>query len=155
MTQRDRLVLDCNVLFQAIISPGGPAGRLFALAVTGEIEIFTSAYLLDELHELTADQRIRSKYKLTPEVLDEFFIKLAAHSTFVTGVPSVFIYQRDPDDAHYVDLALAAQARLIVSRDKDLLDLRDLATTEGQKFSRQFPDLSILTPPEALTLLGR
>jgi predicted nucleic acid-binding protein len=30
---------------------------------------------------------------------------------------------RDPDDDHVIACALAAQARLIVSRDKDLLDL--------------------------------
>lgn len=52
-----------------------------------------------------------------------------------------------------VDLAIAVDAKLIVSRDKDLLSLRDPATIEGKDFMSRFPDLEILTPPEVLKLL--
>jgi predicted nucleic acid-binding protein len=69
-------------------------------------------------------------------------------------VPPIFEYPRDPDDAHYVDLAIAADAKLIVSRDNDLLSLRDPATVAGQDFLSRFPLLLILTPPEALRLLA-
>ena len=39
-------------------------------------------------------------------------------------VPSVFTLDRDPKDAKYVDLAIAARADFLVTRDNDLLDLR-------------------------------
>jgi predicted nucleic acid-binding protein len=53
---------------------------------------------------------------------------------------------RDPDDSHYVNLALAADAKLIVSRDRDLLDLMDNSIPEGLDFQGRFPSLRILDP---------
>ncbi|HMO86681.1 MAG TPA: putative toxin-antitoxin system toxin component, PIN family [Lacipirellulaceae bacterium] len=150
----ERVVFDCNVFFQAIISPGGPAGRLFALAVVRRVDLFVSEYVLTELRELTSEPKVGAKYRLTAEILDEFFEMLAMAAVLVETVPSVFAFPRDPDDAHYVDLAVAAGAKLIVSRDKDLLSLTDGATPEGRDFQTRFPDLAILTPSELLALLG-
>jgi predicted nucleic acid-binding protein len=65
-----------------------------------------------------------------------------------------FEFPRDPKDARYVDLALAAQAKLIVSRDLDLLFLGDPSTPEGRDFQARFPDVEILTPTELLRLLN-
>ena len=74
-------------------------------------------------------------------------------ATFVDVVPHVFDFPRDPKDAHYVDLAVAASAKLIVSRDKDLLSLADESTPEGQDFKARFPGIAILTPPAMLQML--
>lgn len=154
MSEPDRVVFDCNVYFQALISPTGPAGRLFALACMRRIELFVSEYVLGELRELTADERILKKYKLTQELLEEFFGRVASAAALVQSVPSVFDFPRDPDDAHYVDLAVVTGAKLIVSRDKDLLSLADAATPEGHDFQARFPGIAILTPSELLALLG-
>jgi predicted nucleic acid-binding protein len=48
---------------------------------------------------------------------------------------------------------VAANAKLIVSRDKDLLSLTDATTPEGQDFASRFPVISILTPSELLAML--
>jgi uncharacterized protein len=52
---------------------------------------------------------------------------LAGYRALVTIVRPAAIEPtvRDPDDDHVLACATAAQAQLIVSRDKDLLDLRD------------------------------
>lgn len=71
-------------------------------------------------------------------------------ATVVTTVPVVFEYERDPDDAHYVNLALAAGAELVVSRDRDLLDLMDAGRVEGASFRARFPGLRILDPVQFL-----
>lgn len=149
-----RVVFDCNVYFQAAISPAGPARRLLQLAIDGQATLFASQYVIDELACLTADIRIRNKYHLVEEELDEFFAMIRRHATFVEHVPAVFQFSRDPKDAHYVDLALAARAKLIVSRDKDLLSLRDATTAYGRNFIAQYPALEILTPPEAIERLA-
>ena len=150
-----RVVFDCNVYFQAAISPTGPARRLLQLAIDGQATLFASQYVVVELASLTADARIRNKYRLIEEELDEFFAMIRRHATFVEHVPAVFEFSRDPKDAHYVDLALAANAKLIVSRDKDLLSLRDATTDDGRNFIARFPALEILTPPEAIKGLER
>lgn len=49
MTAALRFVFDCSVLFQALISPTGPARRLLRTVSEGRTELFPSAYVLEEL----------------------------------------------------------------------------------------------------------
>ncbi len=97
---------------------------------------------------------ITLKFKFTSTRVAEFLESLIELATMAADVPHVFEFPRDPKDAHYVDLALAVDAKLIVSRDKDLLSLRDAATSEGRDFMSRYPALLILTPPEVLKLLA-
>jgi putative PIN family toxin of toxin-antitoxin system len=153
VSSAERVVFDCNVLIQALISKNGPAHRLFRLAVERRIELFTARYVLAELKAFTAAPRIRTKYRLDDAILNAFFDLIRLHTTLLTDVPRVFDFPRDPADAHYVDLAVAADANLIVSRDKDLLSLKRFDTREGAEFRKRFPGLQILTPPDALKML--
>jgi putative PIN family toxin of toxin-antitoxin system len=153
MNEPERVVFDCNVYFQAIISQRGPAYRVLLYVTEGRLALFVSEYVIEELQELTSDSRIATKYGLEKALLEAFFATIRQHATIVEGVPRVFEFARDPDDAHYVDLAVAAQAKLIVSRDRDLLSLNDVTTVEGQDFKRRFPELEILTPTELLKAL--
>ena len=73
----------------------------------------------------------------------EFRRLLSEMASLMDEVPHVFEFARDPQDAHYVDLAVAANAKLIVSRDKDLLSLRDATTTDGREFLNRFPMILI------------
>ena len=68
-------------------------------------------------------------------------------------VPHIFTLARDPDDSHYVNLALAFDAELIVSRDRDLLDLMNPTFQDGLDFHARFPGLRIFTPEELLRRL--
>lgn len=88
----------------------------------------------------------------TPSVAG-YIAQLRDIGTLVEDPPHVFDLPRDPDDELYVDLAVAAKASFIVSQDKDLLELRDRASERARDFLARFPDLSILTPPEALQLV--
>ena len=154
MTPPERVVFDCNVYFQALTSPLGPARRLWELAIAGRIKLFVSAYTLDELRSVATRPRILHNYGFKHSAVEEFIDDIRKSSTCLESIPHVFDFPRDPSDAHYVDLALAADAKLIVSRDKDLLSLRDPATVDGRDFLGRFPKLLILTPPEVLTLLA-
>lgn len=56
----------------------------------------------------------------------------------------------DPDDSAYVNLALKADARLIVSRDRHLLNLTDASRSDGKDFQARFPGFRIVDPVELL-----
>jgi putative PIN family toxin of toxin-antitoxin system len=148
-----RVVFDCNVFFQALTSPAGPAARLLELVATQDLALFVSAYALDELRDVSQRPHLVAKYRLDATIVEEFIADVRSFATWLDPVPHVFDFGRDPDDAHYVDLALAADAKLIVSRDRHLLDLRAGTTQESQDFQQRFPQLAILTPPEALALV--
>lgn len=81
---------------------------------------------------------------------DQMLDRLLTVAVMVNDVPEVFRYARDPDDAHYVNLAIAARARLIVSRDRDLLTLSDLSTPAGRDFAARFPSIDVVTPAALL-----
>ena len=78
--------------------------------------------------------------------MEKFFEAIEAAATLLNDFPEPFASQRDPDDAHDVNLAIAAQASLIVSRDRDLLDLMDASKADSADFRRLYPNLLILDP---------
>jgi uncharacterized protein len=144
----ERVVFDCTVFAQALINPRGPAGACVIAAQSGRLRLFISEYVLAEVRELPG--KLPPKLRVDAGRVEAFIFDLAKYSELIEAVPELFVYPRDPDDAHYVNLAMAAQARLIVSRDRDLLDLMDPATADARDFQARFPTLRVTDP---LTLL--
>ena len=68
----------------------------------------------------------------------------------VATVPHAIDLAADPDDAHYVNLAIAAGAEFVVSRDFQLLRLMDSGIEEGADFQRRFPHIRVVTPSRFL-----
>lgn len=104
--------------------------------------------MLLEIRELP--QKLSAKLGVKPERVARFLIDLAKYTEPVATIPAQFSYERDPDDAHYVNLAIATRATFLVARDKDLQDLMRI-----EDFRRRFPDLHIVTPPEFLREVSR
>lgn len=113
------VVFDCNVFVQALANPVGAAGRCVELALQGKVTLFISTQILDEIRRVVAYPKTRTKLKLRDDRIDALLENLPKAATLVLAVPETWTYERDPDDAHYVNLALTANARLVVSRDKD------------------------------------
>jgi len=130
-----RVVFDCNTLLQAFASPNGPAGKCVQLAINGDVSLFISSTVLDELRDVTSRPRLMAKLALVDKRVAEFVERLSIAATLLADFPEIFRYSRDPDDAHYVNLALAAGAKLVVSRDKDLLDLMTAVAPEALQLS--------------------
>jgi len=143
-----RVVYDCNIFVQALINPRGPAARCVEKARAGEVLLFVTAFILDEIRE--SHLKIPRKYGVTAEQTEALADALAVLANLLDDVPPTFVYERDPDDAHYVNVALAADARLVVSRDRDLLDLMDMTRPDAAQFRSRFPALRILEPVQFL-----
>ena len=74
---------------------------------------------------------------------------------FASEVPRVFHFDRDPKDEPYINLAIAANARFLVSRDNDILDLATNPGSDGERLRRMAPDLRILDPVAFLIEIRR
>ncbi|SRR6266516_3299756 len=148
-----KVVYDCNIFVQALINLNGPAARCVELAKAGSVLLFASPYVLAEVREIHLKTPV--KYGITAEQTDELARTIASFAILVTSVPEVYRHPFDPDDSHYVDLAVKADARLIVSRDGHLLMLADSGRKEGQDFQARFPALRILDPVQFLRELER
>jgi uncharacterized protein len=140
----EKVVFDCVVFAQALINPKGPAAACLALAQQGKVVVFVSDYVLQEIRELP--QKINPRFGVTPERVDGLIQELAKFARMVGQAAEVYVHPIDPDDSHYVNLALAAGAKLIASRDRHLLDLMDPAKPHAREFQSRFPSLLITTP---------
>lgn len=154
MSQADRVVYDCNIFVQALISPRGPAAVCVDLAIKQKVALFLSNAVIEEIRDVAQREPLFSRFRLTEKKVENFLAPILTNATMLDDYPHVFDYPRDPDDELYIDLAAACQAHLIASRDRDLLALNDISTVDGQRFRAQFPDLLILNPEQLLARIG-
>jgi putative PIN family toxin of toxin-antitoxin system len=138
------VVFDCVVFAQALINPDGPSGICVEHAMKGHIRLFVSDYVVEEIRQL--DGKLPAKYGVTSQQINDLADQVILFGTFVMDVPSVYVHTIDPDDSHYVDLAVATQSTFIVTRDRHLLNLVDLTRPESAEFTRRFPNIAIVAP---------
>ena len=150
MTRRDkpvRVVFDCLLFLQATANRKSPAASVLDLLDSGAIRLFVSRQILKEVRNVLNRPEVREKLPgITDAGVEVLFARLRKKAVLIREVPKVFDYPRDPKDEPYVNLALAAQATYLVSRDTDLLDLMRWDTEDGRDFQRRCRQLKILDP---------
>lgn len=139
-------VFDCNVFLQTMLSTRGAAHACWQRILAGEVQLFVCPGILDEMRDLPSKPKLRRFSYFTFEVVEEFIRKLLEVSTLVADPKPAFSYSRDPDDALYVDLAVVTGSLLVVSNDKDLLDLMNDDNVDGRQLRQKHPDFCALTP---------
>jgi predicted nucleic acid-binding protein len=73
-------------------------------------------------YEICPPKHIREKVPaLTDELPGRFLMALRKRATPIPGVPRLSVYERDPKDEPYINLAIAAGADYVASRDADIL----------------------------------
>jgi putative PIN family toxin of toxin-antitoxin system len=153
---RIRAVFDCMVFLQAAARRESPAGACLLLVELDAIELAMSQEIMAEVQDVLTRPRIRQRFPaLTDQIVDRFLAALEVRTAVVAKVPRVFHFERDPKDEPYINLAIAATASYLVSRDKDILDLADVSTPDGERLRNQAPELRILDPVRFLTEVRR
>jgi uncharacterized protein len=150
VSERVRAVFDCNVFLQAMLSARGPANACWQKVLAGEVALVISPYVLAEVRRLPYHRRLSRFSQFTFERVERFVEALLDAAELVDDPEPSFVYARDPQDAHYVDLAIASGAFLVVSNDRDLLDLMSDTNAEGTKLRAAHPAFQVLTPPDLL-----
>ncbi|MAT70840.1 MAG: putative toxin-antitoxin system toxin component, PIN family [Planctomycetaceae bacterium] len=155
MAGPERVVFDCNVFLQALISDQGPAAHCFEAAQTGHVTLYYSQEILAEFADVALRPKIVQRFGITAEAVELFTELIEGAGKLIESVPQVFHYERDPKDAHYVDLAVAILANLVVSRDRDLLALNDPEAPEREVLAQLGCDLVVVTPVGLLERLEK
>ena len=112
-----KLVVDTNVLVAGLVADG--LCRDILKRRLPACELFTSRALLDELAE-----KLKEKFGLDPGGLPLLKI-YAEEATVVKPKPLARPVCRDSDDDEVLATALAAEAEIILTGDKDLLVLKE------------------------------
>jgi putative PIN family toxin of toxin-antitoxin system len=118
-----RLVLDTNIVVAALLWAGLPR-RLLERAIDEEtLALYSTPTLIDELtHTLQYpkfSQRI-ARYATTPAALVARYTDLV---TLLSPLHVPRVIEQDADDDHVIAAAIAARAEILVSGDRELLDL--------------------------------
>lgn len=124
MGRLGRVVFDCNVVLQAAASI--TSASYACLKVCGEDagEIVWSDEVLNEYREVLSRPLVRRKMPAIADLAVEAILEfIQKHGSRIDPVPKIVAFARDPEDELYLNLAIAANADLLVSRDNDLLDL--------------------------------
>jgi putative PIN family toxin of toxin-antitoxin system len=141
-----KAVFDAMVFLPAVANPSGPSGACLAHVRLGTLALITSPETIAELRGLLARPNIRKKFPhLSRELADAFLAEVGRMSTSIDNVPRLFAYPRDPKDEPYINLAIAAGADYLTSRDNDLLDLM-----KDPDFTARFPDIRVVDPASLL-----
>lgn len=130
-----KIILDTNLLVAAMFNPRSAAARIVALVLEGKVDLLWHARLRDEACLITG--RIQRAVPRVSIDLDRLF--LDEHC--VREMPDLRGISADPDDDKFIACAVAGQAELIVSNDRDLLDLDS------------YQNIPIVTPSQAWKMI--
>ena len=132
-----RIVLDTNSLIQSI-PPASPFRRVWDSIESGENILCVTNEIIDEYAEVLyrlANPKVAADIIAT--IIDSRYVE------FVTPYYHFNLITADPDDNKFVDCAIAANARYIVTNDHHYDVLRQI----------QFPIVDIMALKDFLNLL--
>jgi uncharacterized protein len=119
VTPKERIVVDTNVLISRLLLPASVSGRALRRAVaTGQLVV--SEATMEELTTVLG----RPKFDPYLSIADrQEFIRLLGHIAEMIPVVRVVRACRDPRDDKFLEVAVNGRADLIVTGDRDLLEL--------------------------------
>jgi putative PIN family toxin of toxin-antitoxin system len=119
VTPRERIVVDTNVLISRLLVPASVSGRALRRAVDSG-QLVVSEATMEELATVLG----RPKFDPYLSIADrQQFIRLLGRIAEMTPVVRVVRACRDPRDDKFLEVAVNGRADLIVTGDRDLLEL--------------------------------
>lgn len=115
-----RIVLDTNVLMSGVFF-GGIPGRILAAWADGALELILSPDILEEYRRVGAELSIRHPER--SDTLTPILALIAMNATLVDAGQLRVSVSADPADDKFLAAAEMAGATVVVSGDRDLLDV--------------------------------
>lgn len=112
-----RVVFDTNILVSALVFPGGRGEAALLRVIEERDQLLLSRPILDELLGVLA-----AKFSRDAEELARIAVFLSENATTVRPRRRLRVVKDDPDN-RVLECAVAGRAEVIVTGDKELLDL--------------------------------
>jgi putative PIN family toxin of toxin-antitoxin system len=114
-----KVVIDTNIWVSALLNPFGYPSRIKKSFEKGVFQIVVSGPLLEELSDVLNRPRIREKYNVTPDDIEEILTLIEERSEHVLLSGDIEIC-RDKDDNLIIETAIKGKAVYLVTRDDDV-----------------------------------
>jgi putative PIN family toxin of toxin-antitoxin system len=142
------VVLDTNTLLRALADASSASADIVRACERRALLILLSKPVLDEYRDVLGEAEIAGRFPaITPEAVSRTLDVLRYVGDYVRNLRVRFRFNRDPDDATFMELAIAGGASHIISHDDDLRSLPTSRTDDGRRF-RRLPRTRVL---DALT----
>jgi uncharacterized protein len=147
-----KAVFDCNIFAQAMMNPIGPAGACVQAAFDGAVILYVADFVFSEIRAIPG-KPTPSRAGVTPQMAQKLIELLLIKAEFLSVFATLYVHPIDEDDSSYVNLALAAGAEFIVSRDRHLLNLGNPDKPWSAEFRARFPNMRVIAPEELLRVV--
>ncbi|MDI6770166.1 MAG: putative toxin-antitoxin system toxin component, PIN family [Anaerolineales bacterium] len=137
-----RAVLDANVIVSSVISKKGAPFQLIQAWTDFRFTLITSKSIIEEVQRVISEPRLKDKYRIANERIFRLVKTLRQNAVLVPGSADLRgAIPDDPSDEMFLTTAINAKAKIIVSGDKHLLNLKT------------FQGIAIMTPRQFLDQL--
>ena len=136
-----RATFDTNTVISGTLWLGSPHNLLKA-AEEDIIKLFTTSELLLELEEVLSRPKFKVRLEAANKTVRQIIEEFSEVAETIVAAKIAPVVMSDPDDDAVIACAVASQSDVIVSGDKDLLDLGG------------YKDIRILKAMELLTEIG-
>ena len=134
-----KVVLDTNIYISGLITRGGKPDLI--IKKIENYHLFCAEEILEEIKRVLQYPKIKNKYSLTEDDIEDYLIYIRSVATIVTSLPEVKIIEEDTADNIILACADKANADYIISGDKHLKNLKE------------YKGIKILAPAEFLQIL--
>ena len=111
-----RVVYDCVVFLQGVGRRGNAARKCLDLVDDGTVQLCVSPDVLAEIDDVLHRPEILRRFPLIDSEDSQTLLRTARNKALLLAdVPKAFRLPRDPDDEPYTNLAIAADAKFLVT----------------------------------------
>ncbi len=143
-----RVVLDTNIMVRAMVNVKSASGRILTACENRILIPLLSIRILREYRATLTHPELLTRYpELKPAKIMVVLGRLAYLGEDVLSAWRME-FPRDPRDAKFLEVAIAAQATQLITMDADLLDLRTGHDNSARQFRQLAPTTEILQPDE-------
>ncbi len=137
-----RVVLDTNIVVSRYIAPRGVVADALRLWEQRRFDVVVSPAILSEYERVLREPDLRSLHQMSEDEIARVISGFRAFSIQVDPITRFAAVCNDPDDDKFLECAVAGNANVIVSGDRNLLALGS------------YQGIHILPPASFLRLFG-
>jgi putative PIN family toxin of toxin-antitoxin system len=119
-----KVVLDTNVLLSGLMAPEGTPGRILAAWSEARFDVVMSLDQLAEIGRVLGCPKIHRKLKWNEQRIEQFLRQLYIRAEVIELHSTSVEVPRDSKDVPILATLVASGADVLVSGDRDLLELR-------------------------------